>query len=71
VHRRFDARQEFRTAVSCPQVLKSGVVGGADAVFHARAVAALGGGDVGVSLVGEDGLEAVAIVIGEAQLGAG
>jgi len=37
----------------------------------ALAVAALDDGDVAVGLVGEDRLEAVAVVVGEGQLGAG
>jgi hypothetical protein len=51
---------------------QAGVLGGADAVFDAGAgaVLALQGGDVGAGLVGEDGLEAVAVVVGERQLGA-
>jgi len=55
------------------EVLEAAVFGGADAVFDsgAVAVAALEGGDVGVGLVGEDGLKAVAVGVGEGQLGTG
>ncbi len=44
----------------------------ADLVLDSRAgaVAALDRGDVGIGLVGEDGLEAMAVVVGERQLSA-
>jgi hypothetical protein len=63
-------------AVAPPQVERqvgqAGGLGGADAVLDAGAlaVAQLQGGQVGVGLVGEEDLEAVAVVVGEAQLGA-
>jgi hypothetical protein len=55
------------------EVGQAGGVGGADAVLHpgALAVAQLQPSKVRVGLVGEEDLEAVAIVVGEAQLGAG
>ena len=55
------------------EVRKAGGLGGADAVLDAGAlpVAQLKGGEVAVGLVGGEHLEAVAVVVGEAQLGAG
>ena len=55
------------------QVPEAGVFVVADVVFAtgALAMAQLERLDVGVGLVGQDGLEAVAVVIGEGQLRAG
>jgi len=55
------------------EVVQAAVLGGADAVFDAGAlaVAALQDGGVLVGLVGEDGLEAIAVGVGERELGAG
>jgi hypothetical protein len=55
------------------QVGQAGGLGGADAVLDpgALAVAQLQPGEVRVGLVGEEHLEAVAVVVGEAQLRAG
>src|SRR3954465_3970282 len=55
------------------ELVQAAVLGGADAVLDpcAGAVAALEGGDVGAGLVGEDRLEAVAVVVAEGQLRAG
>jgi hypothetical protein len=55
------------------QVGQAGGLGGADAVLDPGAlpVAQLQPGQVRVGLVGEEDLEAVAVVVGEAQLGAG
>jgi hypothetical protein len=55
------------------QVVQPGGLGGADAVLDpgAVAVAQLQPGQVGVGLVGQEDLEAVAVKVGEAQLGAG
>jgi hypothetical protein len=52
------------------EIAKAGVLGGADAVLGpgAGAVAALQGDDVLVLFVGEQDLEAVALVIGEGKL---
>src|SRR4029453_2701761 len=55
------------------EVGQAGGLGGADAVLDpgALAVPQLQGGEVAVGLVGYKDLEAVAVVVGEAQLGAG
>jgi len=55
------------------QVLRAGGLGSADAVLDpgALAVPQLQGAQVRVGLVGDKDLEAVAVVVGEAQLGAG
>ena len=55
------------------EVAQPGVFGRSDAVFDAGAVAVaqLEGGDVCVWLVGDEDLEAVAVVVGEGELGAG
>ena len=55
------------------EVGKAGGLGGADAVLDAGAltVAQLQPGQVGVGLVGDEDLEAVPVVVAEAQLGAG
>jgi hypothetical protein len=55
------------------QVLEAGGLGGADAVLDPGALTMpqLQPGQVRVGLVGEEDLEAVAVVVGEAQLGAG
>lgn len=55
------------------EVGQAAVFGGADAVLDPRAgtVLALERGDLGIGLIGEDGLEAVPVVIGERELCAG
>jgi hypothetical protein len=55
------------------EVAQPGGLGGADAVLDpsALAVPQLQPGDVGIGLVGEEDLEAVPVVVAEAQLGAG
>jgi hypothetical protein len=55
------------------EVLQAAVLGGANAVLDpgALAVTVLQRGDVVVGLVGEDGLEAVAVGVGERELRAG
>jgi hypothetical protein len=55
------------------EVAKPGGLGAADAVFDpgALAVTQLQPGQVGVVLIGKEDLEAVALVVGEAQLRAG
>jgi hypothetical protein len=59
--------------VSERQIPEAGVLVVADVVLDAGAgaVAALDRGDVSVGLVGEDRLEAMPVVVGEAQLGTG
>ena len=55
------------------EVGQAAVLGGADAVLDtcAGAMGALQDGDLGAVLVGEDRLETVAVMVGEAQLRAG
>lgn len=55
------------------ELRQAGVLAVGDLVLGpgASAVATLQGGEVGAPLVGEDRLEAVAVVVGEGELGAG
>jgi hypothetical protein len=67
------SQTSFGGEVAEGQLLEAGLLGGADAVLDARAgaVAPFERGDVGRWLIGEDDLEAMALVVGERELGAG